>query len=127
MNGGSQVERERLDVFEGDCPARTVLDHVTSRWGVLILVALRDGPQRFYQLRDRIGGISEKMLSQNLRLLTGDGLVAREVEPVVPVRVSYALTPLGHEVTAPLQAMIDVIVARTPDILRAREEPAAGS
>ncbi|WP_369332906.1 winged helix-turn-helix transcriptional regulator [Nonomuraea candida] len=55
------------DVFNSDCPGRTVFVHVTSRWGMLILAALRDGPLRFYLLRDRIGGISEKMLSQNLR------------------------------------------------------------
>ncbi|RKN05185.1 winged helix-turn-helix transcriptional regulator [Streptomyces radicis] len=112
---------ERRGVFDGDCPARSVLDHVTSRWGVLILCALHEGPLRFSQLRDGIGGISEKMLSQSLRVLARDGLLTREVRPVVPVRVSYALTPVGRELSVPLRATLDVIAARLPDIQRAWE------
>ncbi|MDT0442396.1 winged helix-turn-helix transcriptional regulator [Streptomyces johnsoniae] len=126
MNVGPQVNGAD-NVFVRDCPTRTVLDHVTSRWGVLVLVALREEPLRFYQLRDRIGGISEKMLSQNLRVLTEDGLITRRVEPVVPVRVSYALTDIGRELTAPLRTMIDVIAARLPEIIRAREAHAPGA
>ncbi|MEV4896171.1 helix-turn-helix domain-containing protein [Nonomuraea sp. NPDC055795] len=83
------------DAFNSDCPGREVFTHVTSRWGMLIMVALRDGPLRFYLLRDRIGGISEKMLSQSLRGLVRDGLVHREVEPSVPPKVTYSLTGLG--------------------------------
>ncbi|RBM04475.1 helix-turn-helix domain-containing protein [Streptomyces sp. PT12] len=120
-NGAAAPVDERCGVFDGDCPARSVLDHVTSRWGLLILCALHEGPLRFSQLRDRIVGISEKMLSQSLRVLARDGLLTRDVEPVVPVRVSYALTPVGHELTVPLRATIDVITARLPDIQRAWE------
>ncbi|MEV1012021.1 helix-turn-helix domain-containing protein [Streptomyces sp. NPDC049881] len=108
------------DAFRSDCPGRTVLDHVTSRWGVLIVACLRDGPLRFYEVRDRVGGISEKMLSQNLRLLGRDGLVAREVEPALPPKVSYSLTPLGQELAEPLQGLIDWISARTPVIVAAQ-------
>ncbi|WP_431038229.1 winged helix-turn-helix transcriptional regulator [Streptomyces sp. P6-2-1] len=115
------------DAFRGDCPGRTVLDHVTSRWGVLILASLRAGPLRFYELRDRIGGISEKMLSQNLRVLGRDGLVDREVEPVVPPKVSYALTPLGAELAVPLQSLVDWIATRTPDIVTAQRCHDAGA
>ncbi|WP_235569864.1 winged helix-turn-helix transcriptional regulator [Nocardia sp. Root136] len=85
---GEQTPVGRRDVFDKDCPARTILDKVTSRWGVLILAALRDGPMRYHVLRDRIGGISEKMLSQNLRTFTEYGLTERTVEPTVPPRVS---------------------------------------
>ncbi|GAA2794878.1 helix-turn-helix domain-containing protein [Saccharopolyspora taberi] len=104
-------------VFDPECPARTVLHHVTSRWGTLVLASLRDGPQRFYQLRDRIGGISEKMLSQNLRTFTGYGLVEREVEPTTPPKVTYSLTSRGAEITELLQALVDWVSANTADIV----------
>ncbi|WP_199827752.1 winged helix-turn-helix transcriptional regulator, partial [Streptomyces specialis] len=120
MTGGTRTAGDPRDVFAADCPARTALDHVASRWGVLILAALRRGPQRFSQVRDRVGGISEKMLAQNLRILAHDGLVTRHVEPAMPVRVPYALTPLGEKLAAPLQTLLDVIAARTPDIMAAR-------
>lgn len=90
----------RKGAFEEDCPSRVVLNHVASRWGVLILTSLHGGPMRFHELRDGIGGISEKMLAQNLRLLARDGLVERSVEASTPPRVSYALTPLGRELSS---------------------------
>ena len=116
------------DVFNSDCPGRTVFTHVTSRWGMLILAALRDGPLRFYLLRDRIGGISEKMLSQNLRELVRDGLVDREVEPSVPPKVSYSLTPLGEGLAGSLQTLLTWIGTHTPDVIAAqrRHDAAAG-
>ncbi|MFD9551418.1 winged helix-turn-helix transcriptional regulator [Nocardia salmonicida] len=110
----------RRDVFDKDCPARTILDKVTSRWGVLILAALRDGPMRYHVLRDRIGGISEKMLSQNLRTFTEYGLTERTVEPTVPPRVSYALTPMGHEVADKLHGLLEWVSIRAEEIVEAR-------
>lgn len=92
-----------------ECGAREVLDHVTSRWGVWVLIRLRDRPLRFYELRDRIDGISEKMLSQTLRNLVRDGLVWREVEPTSPPRVVYGLTPRGSGLCEHLAAMLDWI------------------
>jgi DNA-binding HxlR family transcriptional regulator len=70
-----------------------VLKHVTSRWGVLILVALR-GPHRFSDLRRKMGGV-EKMLAQSLQALEQDGFIDRVSYPVVPPHVEYSLTPLG--------------------------------
>lgn len=109
------------DVFTADCPARTVLNHVSSRWGVLILASLQEGPMRFYVLRDRIGGISEKMLSQNLRVFVRDGLIAREVEATVPPQVTYSLTPLGRELAVTLGGLVEWITHRIGDIVAARE------
>jgi len=109
------------DVFVPDCPGRQVLDHVTSRWATLVIGALAPGPLRFYLLRDRVGGISEKMLSQNLRILTRDGLIAREVEPDSPPKVTYRLTPLGEELAAHLSGLIGWIAGRTADIMAAQE------
>ncbi|GGZ45372.1 putative HTH-type transcriptional regulator YtfH [Streptomyces inusitatus] len=109
------------DAFTADCPARDVLNHVGSRWGVLILAALGEGPMRFHVLRDRVGGISEKMLSQNLRTLTRDGLLSRTVEPASPPRVTYALTPLGRELSSVLSGLVEWITLRVGDVLAARE------
>ncbi|MER6946113.1 helix-turn-helix domain-containing protein [Nonomuraea sp. NPDC000554] len=106
----------RHDVFHSDCPAREVFDHVASRWGTLILCALGTGSHRFFELRDRVGGISEKMLSQNLRLLARDGLIERTVEPATPPRVSYTLTPIGAELATRLQELIEWITVRADDV-----------
>jgi DNA-binding HxlR family transcriptional regulator len=109
------------DVFHATCPARVVLDHVTSRWGVWVLMALREKDLRFYELRDRIEGISEKMLSQTLRILVRDGLLWREVEPATPPRVTYGLTPLGRGTSEPLSAMFGWLRDNAIDILTGQE------
>ncbi|PRX99033.1 winged helix-turn-helix transcriptional regulator [Allonocardiopsis opalescens] len=112
------------NTFDRDCPSRTVLNHVSSRWGILVLSLLRERPHRFFLLRDRIDGISEKMLSQTLRQLASDGLVERRVRATSPPQVSYALTPLGQELAEHVQALLDWIVLRTDDILLARARAA---
>ncbi len=83
--------------FPTACPTRVVLSHVTSRWGVLVLLALRDGPVRWGELRRTIEGVSEKMLASTLRTLEHDGIVHRDVQPTVPPRVDYSLTGAGQE------------------------------
>lgn len=79
-----------------DCPSRTVLEMVASKWSVLVLYALRGGRRRYSELHREVGGISQKMLTQTLRELERDGLVARTLHPVVPPRTEYELTALGH-------------------------------
>ncbi|WP_324698697.1 winged helix-turn-helix transcriptional regulator [Novosphingobium aerophilum] len=95
------------DVYAANCPTRQLLDRIADKWSVLILTTLGGGQMRFNALKRRIDGISQKMLSQTLRSLERDGLVARHVVPTVPVTVSYAITPLGSELIEALQAMID--------------------
>ncbi|MEV0401257.1 helix-turn-helix domain-containing protein [Actinoallomurus sp. NPDC050550] len=117
MTGGSQrIQAEagqRYDVFHTDCPARDVVDHVTSRWGVWVLISLRrSNGLRFYELRESIQGISEKMLAQTLRALVQDGLVWREVEPTTPPQVTYGLTEFGRDVGEPLTDLFDRITRR---------------
>jgi DNA-binding HxlR family transcriptional regulator len=108
-----RVETEpRYEVFHTDCLARDVVDHVTSRWGVWVLIALRSNSLRFYELRESIQGISEKMLSQTLRALVQDGLVWREVEPTTPPQVTYGLTEFGLDVGEPLSELFDRITRR---------------
>ncbi|MFF4749230.1 winged helix-turn-helix transcriptional regulator [Streptomyces sp. NPDC002514] len=118
MVGGVQRRQvgsaERYDVFHTDCPARDVVDHVTSRWGIWVLISLRSNDLRFYELRESIQGISEKMLAQTLRALVQDGLVWREVEPTTPPQVTYGLTEFGREVSEPLTDLFDRITRRLP-------------
>ena len=83
------------DVLAVACPSRQVLAHLTSRWSLLVLLALRGGTLRFGALKRRIGGISERMLSQTLTVLEGDGFVVRRALEVVPPHVEYRLTDLG--------------------------------
>jgi DNA-binding HxlR family transcriptional regulator len=85
------------DAFLEQCPTRELLSRLTDKWVALVIPALVDGPQRHGELARRIAGVSQKMLTQTLRTLERDGLVTRTVTASVPVRVDYALTPLGHE------------------------------
>ncbi|BAP44933.1 transcriptional regulator [Pseudomonas sp. StFLB209] len=116
------------ELMASECPSRSVLTHVCSRWGVLVLVVLRGGMHRFSELRRKIGGVSEKMLSQTLQNLEHDGFVERRSLPVVPPHVEYRLTPMGEEVAAQVDGLASWIELNLPRILEAREassEPAA--
>ncbi len=107
---------ERGELFAEACPSRDVLKHVTSRWGVLVLIALLTGTHRFSELRRKIGGVSERMLSQTLQWLEEDGFVSRVSYPVVPPHVEYSLTPLGEEVGARVRDLADWIELNLPRI-----------
>ena len=110
----------RGELLSAYCPSRGVLSHVTSRWGVLLLVVLRDGRHRFSELRRRIGGVSEKMLAQSLKALEQDGFVHRESFPVVPPHVEYELTPLGKEVARHVHKLADWIEENLPRIVESQ-------
>ncbi|WP_314219041.1 winged helix-turn-helix transcriptional regulator [Streptomyces zaehneri] len=110
-----------FDVFAKACPSRGTLEHVTGRWGGLTLGALYEGSLRFNELRRRVDGVSEKMLSQTLHALERDGLVHREAQPTNPPRVDYELTPLGRELAERLLSLIHCVEGRMSDVLAARE------
>ncbi|MEV1024028.1 helix-turn-helix domain-containing protein [Streptomyces sp. NPDC050264] len=110
-----------FDVFSKACPSRGTLEHVTGRWGGLTLSALYEGTLRFNELRRRVDGVSEKMLSQTLHALERDGLVHREAQPTNPPRVDYELTPLGRDVAERLLTLIHFVEGRMDDVLVARE------
>ncbi|HDW1347826.1 TPA: winged helix-turn-helix transcriptional regulator [Klebsiella michiganensis] len=112
------------NLFAEQCPSREVLKHVTSRWGVLILVSLRDGTHRFSDLRRKIGGVSEKMLAQSLQALEQDGFLNRVSYPVVPPHVEYNLTPLGEQVSEKVAALADWIELNLPAVLANHEQVA---
>lgn len=102
------------------CPSREVLSHLTSRWGVLILIALLQGTHRFSELRRKVGGVSEKMLAQTLHTLEEDGFVLRQSYPVVPPHVEYSLTPIGREAAEKVCEFADWIEINIGRILEAR-------
>ena len=108
------------DVNQPQCPSRGVLDHVTSRWAVLVLIALKEEMHRFSALRRKIGGVSEKMLAQTLDVLEEDGFVQRTAYPEVPPRVEYRLTPLGAEVAEHVEQLVEWVEASLPRVLKAR-------
>ncbi|CAN7612145.1 helix-turn-helix domain-containing protein [Acidovorax sp. LjRoot38] len=107
----------RGDVLTPLCPSREILSHLTSRWGVLVLVALLPGTLRFSQLRRKIGGVSERMLAQTLQLLESDGVVERHAHDVVPPHVEYTLSPLGKEAATKVRELADWVEAHYAEVL----------
>jgi DNA-binding HxlR family transcriptional regulator len=103
--------------FLSDCPTRVVLDHVTSKWGVLVLVSLKGRTLRWGELRRSVEGVSEKMLAQTLKTFERDGLVTRVALPVIPPHVEYNLTERGDELVALLHPLLTWIAANVEDIL----------
>jgi len=100
----------RGDLFDPACPTRRLLDRLGTKWTSMAVKVLTDAhpPEvRFAELQRRMPGVSQKMLSQTLRSLQRDGLVARRVDPTVPPRVHYQLTPLGRTLEAPLAVLRD--------------------
>lgn len=116
---------QRGNVLAVDCPSRPILQHLTNRWGVLVMVALATGPHRFAELRRAVGGVSERMLSQTLKDLEADGFVLRTAHQVVPPRVDYELTPLGVEAAGHVVALVGWIEGALPEIMAGKSALAA--
>ncbi len=115
-------KKQKGNIYTADCPSRSVLDHVTSRWNSLILVMLLEGTHRFSELAHRIGGVSERMLAHSLHALEADGFVLRVVHPTKPPKVEYSLTPLGSDLATHVQvltAWIEENVSRVLDYRKA--------
>lgn len=111
--------------YDRNCPTRKLLDRIGDRWTVLVIGALADGPLRFSRLHARVDGISQKMLTQTLRMLEEDGLVLRTVTASVPVRVDYELTEAGHSLRQPLKALEDWAIEHMQTVLVSRGEYAS--
>ncbi|WP_405985092.1 winged helix-turn-helix transcriptional regulator [Streptomyces sp. NBC_00872] len=105
-----------------DCPTNRLLDRIGEKWVALILKELAGGPRRYGELARTIAGASQKMLTQTLRRLERDGLLTRTVTPAVPVRVDYALTPLGQSLMPVMQAMTRWAEQNMNQIDAARED-----
>jgi DNA-binding HxlR family transcriptional regulator len=99
------AEKVRYDAFLAACPTRQLLATIGNKWVSLVLAALADGPCRYTQLATRVAGVSQKMLTQTLRMLEHDGLLSRTLTPSVPARVDYALTELGESLLPVMTAI----------------------
>ncbi len=96
---------ETPSVFDPRCGSQRVLELIANRWTALVIYALAGGTLRYSELKRRIGGISQKMLTQTVRRLEDEGLVERRAYPVIPPKVEYSLTPLGQTLIEPLRAV----------------------
>jgi DNA-binding HxlR family transcriptional regulator len=127
MNAHETAEREDpaadlvTSVFASACTSRAAFEDVTGKWASLALIALGEGTYRFGELRRRVEGVSEKMLSQALQSLERDGMVTRTVVTAIPPRVEYKLTSLGGRVAVQLRSLADLLEATAGDIGKARE------
>ncbi|MEV4343723.1 helix-turn-helix domain-containing protein [Actinoplanes sp. NPDC049596] len=113
------TDGRRGDLFDPACPTRRLLDRIGTKWvamAVKVLAEAEPGDVGFAELERRMPGISHKMLSQTLRSLTDDGLVTRHVEPSMPPRVRYRLTPLGLSLDEPLAALREWAERHMPEI-----------
>jgi DNA-binding HxlR family transcriptional regulator len=114
-------DRPEGNPYLAGCPTRHILDRIGDRWTVLVVGVLSEGTARFSELRRRVDGISQKMLTQTLRELERDGLVSRTVHAEVPVRVEYSLTAAGRSLTGPLKALEDWSMEHLDAVLGARQ------
>ena len=115
------MKAQKCDVLNEQCPSRAVLDRIADKWTALIIYTLADGTRRYGEMQRAIGGISQKMLTQTLRSLEDDGLVARKVYAVVPPMVEYTLTPLGRTLIEPLRAVCAWAEVHLPELLNNRK------
>ncbi|GAA5012224.1 winged helix-turn-helix transcriptional regulator [Actinopolymorpha pittospori] len=124
MGTTSRASVGRTLVYRHDCPSRTVIEVLASKWALYVLAALRerDRPMRFNELRRVLEGITQKMLTQTLRALERDGLITRTVYPTVPPRVEYGLTTLGSEAGRLTSAIAEWSMEHAQEILKARGE-----
>ena len=102
------------------CEIRDLLDRLADKWSLLVVELLGDGTRRFSELRREIDGISQRMLTRTLRQLERDGLVRREVHPVVPPRVDYTLTALGATLLKAVEPLVRWTRSHRDEIATAR-------
>src|ERR1700733_11458930 len=108
----------QIQAARGNCPLTELVDIIGGRWKVVALWRLLDGPKRFTELRRLMPGVTQKMLTQQLRQLEAAGLVRREVYPQVPPKVEYSLTRTGDELRSLLSTLAEWAKAHMP-LLRA--------
>ena len=125
LEGNKRVTTQNIsntETVSNCCSAiRETLSRVGDKWSVLIVTILSDAPLRFNELRRRIDGISQRMLTLTLRELERDGLVTRTVTPTNPPSVAYALTALGHTLLVPVRELIVWTQEHYPEIAKAQQ------
>jgi DNA-binding HxlR family transcriptional regulator len=113
------------DAFRRECMSHTVLEMLASKWVYLVVGALRTGKRRYGEVARKVEGITPKMLTQTLRVLERDGLVRREIFPVIPPRVEYELTDLGRNLAELLHQIRVWSERHAPEIREARAQAKA--
>lgn len=116
----SSTPPSRGKVLASACPSREILRHLTSRWGVLVLVVLQNGTKRFSQIRQEIEGVSERMLTQTLQQLEQDGMIIRQSFNTVPPRVEYTLTHFGRQASDKVADLVVWLEGNLGEILASR-------
>jgi DNA-binding HxlR family transcriptional regulator len=112
----------KINLFDTNCAGHQVLEHIATKWTILIIYALTQGKKRYTELKQQIVGISPKMLIQNLRNLERCGLIEREVYPTVPPKVEYSLTPLGISIIEPLATLGEWAYQHIADVKTSMEQ-----
>jgi DNA-binding HxlR family transcriptional regulator len=107
-------------MFFADCAARSFFDQAANKWSVMILTVLTEKPTRFNELRRRLEGVTHKALTQALRRLERNGLIARKVLATSPVAVEYSITELGRTLQVPLGAAYDWAINHLHEIEQAQ-------
>jgi DNA-binding HxlR family transcriptional regulator len=102
------------------CLTREILDRIGDKWSVYVIDALAGGTRRFGELRRQVDGVSQRMLTVTLRALERDGLIDRQMYPVIPPRVEYSLTPLGRTLLAIVEALVTWSGDHIGDVQQAR-------
>lgn len=120
MEEGTLKSARNICGTEVSCEVRKLLDRVGDKWSLLVMVLLDGGTLRFTELRRRIEGISQRMLTLTLRQLERDGLVERTVHALVPPRVDYNLTPLGRTLLAPIHGLVEWTIDHQEEVAQAR-------
>ncbi|GAA1984114.1 helix-turn-helix domain-containing protein [Catenulispora subtropica] len=119
--------RRKYNAYVAECPTRQLLDTISDKWVSLTIAALAASPRRYGELGRAIAGVTQKMLTQTLRALERDGLVARTVTADVPVQVEYRLTPLGASLLPLMEALTDWAESHMDEVLQARREHATAA
>jgi DNA-binding HxlR family transcriptional regulator len=114
-------KRKAGDVYDPSCSARDALELIASKWAMLILPALAEGPMRNAALLRRIGGVSQKMLTHTLRELERNGLIIREDRGTMPLHVEYRLSRLGESLGQSLSILDRWAERHFPQLDAARE------
>ena len=112
----------RGNVLDSACPSRQILQHLTSRWGALVLVSLHSGTKRFSELRRAIDGVSERMLTKTLQELEADGMLIRKSYNTVPPQVDYTLTEFGAEASNKMFELVDWLETNLGNILASQKK-----
>lgn len=102
-------------VYRADCPSRPILDQIADKWSMMAMAVLEE-PRRFNDIKRRLEGVTQRVLTQTLRRLERNGMIVRRVLPTSPVGVEYSLTPLGESLREPFGRLYDWTVAHTGEI-----------